>query len=187
MQGCEHEYEHDTLGERPGPTPPPRLFPPAVPFLSPPPACLTSPRPPFLPPGPVAEASPVSPPPGPGSAPRAPLARPPRGGGAPRPDGVTKTDGFELDEKRQRLTRHDAGVELSYTEFRILHAFMTRPGEVLSREKVLSLVFGDDHYVCDRNIDVYISRIRAILRKLGEEGTRIRTVWGAGYSWVTEE
>ncbi len=95
-------------------------------------------------------------------------------------------DGFILDEKRQRLSRHDANVELSTTEFRILHAFMSRPGEVLSREKVLSLAFGDEHYVCDRNIDVYISRIRGILRKLGEKETRIRTVWGAGYSWVTE-
>lgn len=95
-------------------------------------------------------------------------------------------DGFVLDETKQRLTRGENGIDLSLTEYRILHAFMTRPGEVLSREKVLSLVFGDDHYVCDRNIDVYISRIRAILRKLGETETRIRTVWGTGYAWVKE-
>lgn len=101
-------------------------------------------------------------------------------------DGLIHLDGFTLDEKRQRLSHGEASVDLSFTEFRILDAFMSRPGEVLSREKVLSLVFGDDHYVCDRNIDVYISRIRGILRKLGEEETRIRTVWGAGYSWVTE-
>ena len=101
-------------------------------------------------------------------------------------DGCIRQDGFVLDEKRQKLTRGDASIDLSFTEFRILQAFMTRPGEVLSREKVLSLVFGDDHYVCDRNIDVYISRIRGILRKMGEEETRIRTVWGAGYSWVAE-
>ena len=101
-------------------------------------------------------------------------------------DGCIRQDGFILDEKRQKLMYGDAAIDLSFTEFRILHAFMTRPGEVLSREKVLSLVFGDDHYVCDRNIDVYISRIRGILRKMGEKDTRIRTVWGAGYSWVTE-
>ena len=101
-------------------------------------------------------------------------------------DGCIRQDGFILDEKRQKLTYGAAVFDLSFTEFRILHAFMTRPEEVLSREKVLSLVFGDDHYVCDRNIDVYISRIRGILRKMGEEDTRIRTVWGAGYSWVAE-
>ncbi len=109
-------------------------------------------------------------------------------GGDPEPEGegLVRRDGFILDERRQRLSRGEAAVDLSYTEYRILHAFMSRPGQVLSRETVLSLVFGEDHYVCDRNIDVYISRIRAILRKLGEEGTRIRTVWGAGYSWVAE-
>jgi DNA-binding response OmpR family regulator len=105
---------------------------------------------------------------------------------APADAGLLHLDGFTLDEKRQRLAYGDAGMDLSFTEFRSLHAFMSRPGEVLSREKVLSLVFGEDHYVCDRNIDVYISRIRGILKKLGETETRIRTVWGAGYSWVTE-
>ncbi|MDL2210821.1 response regulator transcription factor [Desulfovibrio sp. OttesenSCG-928-O18] len=84
----------------------------------------------------------------------------------------------------QRFAKDD--IDLSHTEFRILHAFMSHPGEVLSRDKVLALVFGDDHYVCDRNIDVYISRIRGILRKLGETEQRIRTVWGSGYSWVRE-
>jgi two-component system OmpR family response regulator len=101
-------------------------------------------------------------------------------------EGLIRRDGFALDEKRQRLSRGEAHMDLSFTEFRILYAFMSHPGQILSREKILSLVFGEDHYVCDRNIDVYISRIRGILRKLGEEGSRIRTVWGAGYSWVTE-
>lgn len=101
-------------------------------------------------------------------------------------DGAILQDGYALDERRQTLARDGESVDLSATEFRILQAFMGRPGEVLSREKLLSLAFGDDHYVCDRNIDVYISRIRGILRKLGEEGTRIRTVWGSGYSWVED-
>lgn len=100
--------------------------------------------------------------------------------------GLLRLDGFVLDERRQRISRGDAAVDLSATEHRMLHAFMSRPEEVLSREKLLSLAFGDDHYVCDRNVDVYISRIRSILRRLGEEGTRIRTVWGSGYSWIKE-
>lgn len=101
-------------------------------------------------------------------------------------DGVLRQDGYALDERRQTLARESESMDLSTTEFRILQAFMSRPGEVLSREKLLSLAFGDEHYVCDRNIDVYISRIRGILRKLGEQGTRIRTVWGSGYSWVED-
>ncbi len=94
---------------------------------------------------------------------------------------------YKLDSRRQRLSRSGQSIDLSTTEYRIIHAFMSHAGEVLSRDKVLSLVFGEDHYVCDRNIDVYISRIRGLLRKLGEKSTRIRTVWGAGYSWVPED
>ena len=101
-------------------------------------------------------------------------------------DSLVRTGSYMLDTKRQCLARNGTETDLSTTEYRILLAFMGRPGEVLSRERVLSLVFGEDHYVCDRNIDVYISRIRAILRNLGEEETRIRTVWGSGYSWVEE-
>ncbi|MDL2272041.1 response regulator transcription factor [Desulfovibrio sp. OttesenSCG-928-I05] len=111
------------------------------------------------------------------------------------PDETIRTGDYILDTRRQRLIRsvhgngdgEEQAVDLSTTEYRILQAFMSRPGEVLSREKVLSLVFGDDHYVCDRNIDVYISRIRSLLRKLGDEGIRIRTVWGSGYAWVEGE
>jgi two-component system phosphate regulon response regulator OmpR len=102
-------------------------------------------------------------------------------------DRMLKAGAYVLDERRQRLTLDEKSLDLSTTEFRILQAFMSRPGEVLSREKVLSLVFGDDHFVCDRNIDVYISRIRALLRKLGDEEQRIRTVWGSGYAWVEGE
>ena len=108
----------------------------------------------------------------------------PAGQGEEAGDEILHSGSFALDAKRQRISRGSNYVDLSTTEYRILFAFMSHAGEILSREKVLALVFGDDHYVCDRNIDVYISRIRAILRKLGEEGTRIRTVWGSGYSWV---
>lgn len=101
-------------------------------------------------------------------------------------DGRIRTGSYVLDTRRQQLERGESRVELSTTEFRILHAFMSRPGEVLSRERVLGLAFGDEHHVSDRNIDVHISRIRALLRRLGDADTRIRTVWGAGYSWVGE-
>ncbi|MDR1126219.1 MAG: response regulator [Deltaproteobacteria bacterium] len=102
------------------------------------------------------------------------------------PDGLIQAGSFVLDTRRQLLKRGGEALELSTTEYRILLAFMGRPGEVLARERVLALAFGEEHYVSDRNIDVYISRLRAILRRMGETDTRIRTVWGSGYSWVPE-
>lgn len=108
-------------------------------------------------------------------------------GAALSPEGLIRAGSFVLDTRRQLLKRGEEALELSTTEYRILLAFMSRPGEVLSRERVLGLAFGEEHYVSDRNIDVYISRLRAVLRRMGETDTRIRTVWGSGYSWVPEE
>lgn len=94
---------------------------------------------------------------------------------------------FVLDTKQQSLSRNGKTIELSTTEFCVLYAFMTHMGVVLSREQLQVLAFGRDDYASPRNIDVYISRLRAILRQLGEESVRIRTVWGTGYCWIKDE
>lgn len=93
---------------------------------------------------------------------------------------------IRLDLKRQRLDRGDQSVQLTTTEFRIIRAFMGRPDEVLSRDQIQTLAFGENYYCNDRNIDVYVSRARTILRKLCEESP-IHTVWGAGYRWISDE
>lgn len=94
---------------------------------------------------------------------------------------------YVLDSRRQSLSRGEKRAALSTAEFCILHALMTHAGTVLGREQLLVLSFGRDDYSSPRNIDVYISRIRSLLRRLGERTVRIRTVWGAGYCWIKGE
>ncbi len=91
-----------------------------------------------------------------------------------------------LDCNRQILRRAEKSVDLSTAEFHIIRAFMSHAGQVLSRDAMLTLAFGPEHFVSDRNIDVYISRIRAILRAVGAEASTIKTVWGSGYLWRNE-
>ena len=93
---------------------------------------------------------------------------------------------IRLDLRRQRLYRGDDSVELTSTEFRIIRTFMGRPDEVLSRDAIQTLAFGENYHCNDRNIDVYISRARNTLRKLCGEPL-IHTVWGAGYRWIKDE
>lgn len=93
---------------------------------------------------------------------------------------------YALDTKRQTLSRRGSTTSISTSELCILHAFMTRPGTVLSREQLMVLAFGSDAHSTARSVDVHISRLRALLRDLGETSTRIRTVWGAGYCWLEE-
>ncbi|MGO8752765.1 MAG: response regulator transcription factor [Thermoguttaceae bacterium] len=69
-------------------------------------------------------------------------------------------------------------VDLSATEFRVLHFLAKRPGWVFTREQILDAVHGDNYAITPRAIDVQIVGLR---RKLAEAGKYIETVRGVGY------
>jgi DNA-binding response OmpR family regulator len=69
-------------------------------------------------------------------------------------------------------------VQLTFTEFGILHFLARRPGWVFTRSQIVDEVRGDDYYVTDRSVDVQIVGLR---RKLGPAGDYIETVRGVGY------
>lgn len=69
-------------------------------------------------------------------------------------------------------------VDLTSTEFRILHYLAGRPGWVFTRNQIVDVVRGDDYPVTDRSVD---ARIVGLRRKLGSCGQYIETVRGVGY------
>lgn len=73
---------------------------------------------------------------------------------------------------------HDQKVELTATEFRILHLLMRKPGWVFTRSQIVEAARGENYYVTDRAVDVQIVGLR---HKLGECGKLIETVRGIGY------
>lgn len=83
-----------------------------------------------------------------------------------------------VDELAQSVARGGESVELTPTEFELLTAFVRRPGQVLSKERLLALVWDFDAY--DPNlVEVYVSTLR---RKLESHGPRLlHTVRGSGY------
>jgi len=84
--------------------------------------------------------------------------------------------GVELD-LRTRHARVDGGtVELTAREFALLETMLRHPGQVLTREQLLSHVWGYDYDPGSNVVDVYVGYLR---RKLGEE--TIETVRGIGY------
>ncbi|MEX3015294.1 phosphate regulon transcriptional regulator PhoB [Gymnodinialimonas hymeniacidonis] len=88
---------------------------------------------------------------------------------------------ISVDLTEHRVYRGGDELHLGPTEFRLLSAFMERPGRVWSREQLLDRVWGRDIYVDSRTVDVHVGRLRKAL-KAGEAGDPIRTVRGAGYS-----
>lgn len=69
-------------------------------------------------------------------------------------------------------------VELTYTEFGVLHFLIKRPGWVYTRNQIVDAVKGEDYFVTDRTVDVQMVGLR---RKLGPAGKNIETVRGIGY------
>lgn len=96
--------------------------------------------------------------------------------------GVTLEYGdIRLDPEAHRVYRGDKVLKLGPTEFRLLSAFMEKPGRVWSREHLLDRVWGRDIYVDTRTVDVHVGRLRKTLCAFGHEDP-IRTVRGSGYS-----
>jgi len=74
-------------------------------------------------------------------------------------------------------------VELTPKENELLALLTSSPGEVFSRARILSRVWGLHEDPLTNVVDVYIRRLR---KKLGQSGAAIRTVRGAGYSFQTD-
>ena len=74
-------------------------------------------------------------------------------------------------------------VDLTASEFRILHFLARKPGWVFTRQQIVDAAQGEDSYlndrfVTDRSVDVHMVSLR---RKLGRAGTMVETVRGVGY------
>ena len=83
-----------------------------------------------------------------------------------------------LSDKEHLVIVNGEKVVLTFKEFEILKLFMSNPGIVFSRDKLLSKVWGIDYLGESRTVDVHIKTLR---QKLGDAGALIETVIGVGY------
>ncbi len=98
-------------------------------------------------------------------------------GGAPATQMELNAGGITLDVRTRRASSESGGeAELTAKEFSLLETFLRHPGQVLSREQLLSHVWGYDFDPGSNVVDVYVGYLR---RKLGSE--RFETVRGMGY------
>jgi DNA-binding response OmpR family regulator len=74
-----------------------------------------------------------------------------------------------------------AAVRLTRREFELLRCLVENKNRVLSRDRLLERVWGYDHPIETRSVDVHVGRLRA---KLGAAGRQIETVVGLGYRFV---
>lgn len=94
---------------------------------------------------------------------------------------------WQLDLGRRELQGTDGvGVALSTAEFRLLKAFLSHPGMVLSRDQLLDLTVGRVADPFDRSVDNQVSRLRKKIETDAKNPQIIKTHWGGGYSLSTE-
>lgn len=91
---------------------------------------------------------------------------------------VINIHGLAIHPGRREVCYEDKRLDLTETEFRLLHFLARRPGWVFTRNQILDAVRGEDAIVTDRAVDVQIVGLR---KKLGAAGDLIETVRGVGY------
>ncbi len=98
-------------------------------------------------------------------------------------EDAVEIGGLRLDPKTYRVAGDGQVVNLSPTEFKLLHFMMKHPDRVHSRARLLDGVWGDHVFIEERTVDVHIRRLRLALQPTGHDRL-VETVRGGGYRFV---
>jgi DNA-binding response OmpR family regulator len=104
-------------------------------------------------------------------------------GGAEPPPQVYQMGRLFADFDAVMVSVDGDPVRLTRREFELLECLVENRNRVLSRDRLLERVWGYDHYVETRSVDVHVGRLRSKLRTVGRQ---IETVVGLGYRFVEE-
>ncbi len=91
---------------------------------------------------------------------------------------LLETGNIAIDRKKHVVTIKGAPIQVTSIEYRLLCAFLERPGHVLSREELLAKVWPAESEIELRTVDTHLRRLR---EKLGPVGKQVQTVRGFGY------
>ena len=98
--------------------------------------------------------------------------------GQNNPEDVISAGGIVIDKAAHLATVDGKPMELSFKEFELLEKLMRNQGIVLTRDQLLTEIWGYDFDGETRTVDVHIRTLR---QKLGEQGSLVKTVRGVGY------
>lgn len=96
----------------------------------------------------------------------------------PSEENTLQVQDLVIDPGRHEIRVGGESVELTKSEFRLLHYLARRPGWVRTRYQIVDAVHGEQHPVTERSVDVQVVGLR---KKLGKAGSLIETVRGVGY------
>lgn len=101
-------------------------------------------------------------------------------------DGILRFENLEIDIANYRLTVNGEVVEAPPKELELLHHLAANPNKVFTRDQLLNDVWGFEYYGDTRTVDVHVKRIREKIEGASDKW-QLKTVWGVGYKFETEE
>ena len=105
------------------------------------------------------------------------------GGDKSEDNGLLSQGPFVMNTRNHTLEKSGNRIRLTQVEYSILKLFMQNPGRALSREEILSAVWGREYEGELKIVDVNIRRLRIKIEDDTADPTYITTVWGFGYKW----
>jgi DNA-binding response OmpR family regulator len=105
------------------------------------------------------------------------------GAGAVEQQARYADDRLTIDFSQRAVTFDGADVSLTPLEFKLLAAFVRNPRQVLSRDQLLELVWGNTHGVSGDQVKLYVGYLRRKLAPEDPTGVPIETVRGFGYRY----
>lgn len=97
---------------------------------------------------------------------------------------ILRHDGLILDPGKCKVTVDEKIINLTTSEYKLLHILMASPGQVFSRDSLLARFYEHGETVVERVIDVHIGKIRQKIEKNPSKPRFIQTVRGFGYSFA---
>ncbi len=107
-----------------------------------------------------------------------------RSGAIAEKQGVLKIPGIEIDETGRKVLVDGKQITLTPKEFDILVYMVKNQNIVLSREKILSTIWGYEFFGDDRTVDTHIKMLR---NSIEPYRNYIKTIWSIGYKLEVDE
>jgi DNA-binding response OmpR family regulator len=102
------------------------------------------------------------------------------------PFAVHRVGELAVDTGRHLVAMGGVPVDCTPAEFKILECLAAEPGRAFTRQRLLEVAFGFDHYALDRTIDVHVMNLRKKIEVDPSKPQYLVTVYGVGYKLLGE-
>jgi len=98
-------------------------------------------------------------------------------------NGALVIGALHINQKNHQVIFQENELELTATEFELLHHLASHPNQVFSRSQLLESVWGYHHSGYEHTVNSHINRLRAKIEQDATSPQIVQTVWGVGYKF----